>query len=69
MSDIKGRTTSIRFTSRVSVKHKDTFFTLEACEERFIPDVEGVDIEAERNDLWETLNKQVDTQVEGILAS
>jgi hypothetical protein len=65
--EVKGITTSIRFTSRASVKIADNFYTIEACEERVIPDIEDVDIEEERKALWDTVNNEVDEQIEDIL--
>lgn len=63
----KAITTSIRFTSRASVKVSDSFYTVEAMEERVIPDIEGVDIEQERKLLWDTVNTECDRQIEDIL--
>lgn len=63
----KAKTTMIRFTSRASVKVNESFYTVEACEERAIPDIDGIDIEAERKDLWETVNGECDKQIEDIL--
>ena len=56
--------TSIRATSRASVKIHDNFFTVEFCEERMIPDIEGIDIEEERALLWDTVNDECDNQVD-----
>ena len=56
--------TSIRATSRASVKIHDNFFTVEFCEERMIPDIDGVDIEEERALLWDTVNDECDNQVD-----
>ena len=63
----KAITTSIRFTSRASIKIKDSFYTIEACEERAIPDVEGVNLEEERKLLWDTVNAECDQQLEDII--
>lgn len=63
----KAKTTSIRFTSRASVKVNDSFYTVECTEERVIPDIEGVDIETERKLLWDTVNAECDGQIEDIL--
>lgn len=63
----KAVTTSIRFTSRASVKIGDSFYTIEACEERTIPDLEGVNIEEERSALWDTVNNEVDMQIQDII--
>ena len=64
----KARTTSIKFTSRLSTKiptrRGDIFVTLEACEERFIPEGKDVDIEKERQLLWDTVNDECDNQME-----
>lgn len=62
----KGITTSIRFTSRSSLKIGDNFFTVEACEERSIPDIEGVDLKIERELLWDAVNEEVDKQFDNI---
>ena len=58
-------TTSIRATSRTSIKVGDSFYTVEYCEERSINPED--DIEEARADLWETCNNEVDNQVEDIL--
>jgi hypothetical protein len=63
----KATITSISASSRASVKVADNFYTIEYHEDRTIPDVEGVDIESERKLLWDTVNNEVDTQVEDIL--
>lgn len=67
--EVKGVTTSIRFTSRASVKIGDSFYTLEACEERTIPDIEGVDLEEERRNLWDTVNAECDGQIQDIITT
>lgn len=66
---MKAKTTSIKFTSRASVKIGESYYTVEAQEERMIPDIEGIDIEEERKDLWDTVNQQCDRQIEDILNS
>ena len=60
-----GVTTAIRITSRASIKVKDSFYTIEYCEERSIP--EGADLEEERADLWGVCNSEVDNQLEDII--
>ena len=60
------KTTTIRATSRISTKYRDTFYTFEYCEERQIED--GDDLEEERARLWETCNEEVDNQVAETLA-
>lgn len=57
------KTTTIRATSRASVKVRDNYFTVEYSEERVIPDVEGVDLEKERQELWDTVNNECDNQI------
>lgn len=64
---INGKTTAIRFTSRASVKVGDSFYTVEACEERMIPDIDGIDMEEERQALWDTVNTECDNQIQDIL--
>ena len=60
-------TTSIRFTSRASVKIGDNFYTVEACEERMIPEGVDVNMENERKLLWDTVNDECDGQIQDIL--
>ena len=55
------KTTTIRATSRISTKIRDTFYTFEYCEERQIED--GDDVANEREKLWEVCNAEVDNQV------
>lgn len=62
----KVRTTSIKCTSRASVKIKDSFYTVEWCEERSIP--EDANLEEERKALWDTCNNEVDNQIRDILS-
>lgn len=63
----KAKTVSIKFTSRASIKIGDSFYTIEACEERTIPDLEGVDVYKEREALWDTVNGECDTQIQEII--
>ena len=59
--------TTIRATSRASVKVRDNFYTVEYSEERAIPNDADIDIEAERQMLWDTVNSECDNQIEEIL--
>lgn len=59
--------TTIRATSRASVKVRDNFYTVEYSEERAIPSDADIDIEAERQMLWDTVNSECDNQIEEIL--
>ena len=61
----KSVTTTIRCTSRASVKIGDSFYTLEYCEERSIP--EGADVEQERKILWDVVNNECDNQIQDVL--
>lgn len=61
------KVTSIRATSRASVKVADSFYTVEYCEERSIDPDDNV--EEERSKLWDTCNNEVDAQIEDILKS
>ena len=63
---VKGISTKITATSRVAIKIKDNYYTVECSEERSIPDVEGVDIEKERQALFDDVNATVDGQIEDI---
>lgn len=59
--------TGIKATSRVAIKIRDNYYTVEYTEERSIPDVEGVDIEQEQNILFDSVNAIVDAQAEDII--
>lgn len=67
---MKVETTSIRITSRESIKEGENFFTVEYCEERMVqidPNASAEQTEAElakaREELWDTCNNEVDMQV------
>jgi len=61
-------TTSIKISSRASVKVGDSFYTLEYTEERSInPDATEEEILKERKNLWDTCNNEVDMQIEDIM--
>ena len=62
----QAKTTTIKATSRASVKIRENFFTVEYSEERVIPDTNDVNIEAERAILWDVVNAECDTQVQEI---
>ena len=64
--EVKGISTKVTATSRVAIKIKDNYYTVECSEERSIPDVEGVDIEKERQALFDDVNATVDGQIEDI---
>lgn len=58
------KTTTIKASSRVSMKVKDNFYTVEYTEERSLED--GDNIEEERKELWYDVNNEVDKQIEEI---
>lgn len=62
---MKAVTTSIRATSRASIKVRDSFYTVEWCEERSVP--EDANLEEERKALWNTCNTEVDRQCDEIV--
>lgn len=64
--EVKGVPTKITATSRVAIKIKDNYYTVECSEERAIPDVAGVDMEKERQALFDSVNATVDGQIEDI---
>lgn len=65
MYEVKGKTTEISATSRVALKVKDNFYTVEASEKRTVP-TENVDMKAEWEDLWNSVNGIVDNQANEI---
>ena len=61
-------TTTIRATSRASVKVGDSYYTVEYCEERTVkPDSTTEELEEARQKLWYTCNTECDKQIEDIL--
>ena len=64
--ETKAVISKISATSRASLKIRDNFFTIEYSEERIIPDIEGIDVEKERQILWDVVNNEVDTQAADI---
>lgn len=61
-------TTSIRATSRASVKVGDSFYTVEFCEERAVADyASDEELLKAKKDLWDAVNYECDNQVEDIL--
>lgn len=63
------KVTSIKATSRASVKIKDSFYTFEFCEERQIINPDEITVEElanEKQNLWDSCNEEVDKQIEEI---
>lgn len=65
----KATVTKISATSRVAIRLKDNYYTVEYSEERTIPDVDGVILEEERAALFDAVNAVVDAQAEDIVRS
>ena len=63
----KAIVTEISATSRVAIKVRDNFYTVEYSEKREVPDVEGIDLEQERIALFDAVNGIVDAQAEDII--
>jgi hypothetical protein len=59
------QTTTIKASSRASVKVGDSFYTVEWTEERTVSPED--DLEEERANLWDTANDEVDNQIKDIL--
>ena len=67
MKESKAIPTTIKATSRVAIKIKDNFYTVEYSEERKIPEGVEVDMKYERMVLWDDVNATVDEQCAEIL--
>ena len=61
---VKGLTSVIRAESGVSREINGTWYKFMFSEERILP--EGCDIEAEKQALWDSVNAEVDAQVEAV---
>lgn len=64
---VKGKTIEISATSRVAIKLRDNFYTVEASEKRSIPEESNMD--EEWTDLWNSVNTVVDKQAEDIYST
>lgn len=58
---------TIKATSRASVKIRDSFYTFEYCEEHSVDEKDVKNIELVRESLWNTVNNEVDTQIEEVV--
>ena len=65
----KAQISTIRATSRASIKVRENFYTVEYSEERTLPTDIEYDIDKEREILWNTVNDEVDKQIEDIIKS
>lgn len=65
--EIKGVPTKITATSRSSIHIKENYYTIEASEERTMPESEGIDVEKEFDALFNEVNDVVDKQVKEIV--
>jgi hypothetical protein len=68
----KAYISTIKATSRASVCVGTTnknYYTVEYTEERSLPDSDDVNIEKERELLWEFVNAECDKQIEDIVKS
>ena len=65
----KANVTKISATSRVAIRLKDNYYTVEYSEERTIPDIDGVILKEEREALFDAVNAVVDAQAEDIVRS
>ncbi len=71
--EVKGKTKSIKGTSRCAMcikdrfSGKDNYYTIEVTEERDIPDVEDVNMDKEYEALFDSINDVVDNQMEQIV--
>ena len=63
----KAVVTEISATSRIAITVRDNFYTIEYTEKRAIPEVEDVDMDAERLALFDAVNSVVDAQAEDII--
>lgn len=64
--EVKGIPTKITATSRCAIKIKDNYYTIELSEERKLPE-ENVDINSEYKALFDSVNDEVDRQMQEIL--
>ena len=61
--------TLMKATSRMAIKIRDNFYTIEYTEERSVPSGMEIDLEEEKMKLFDSVNSTVDKQVEDIVRS
>lgn len=61
--------TTISATSRLAIKIRDNYYTIEAHGERTVVEQEGLDLDAEWQMLFNDINRVVDNQAEDIVES
>lgn len=64
--EVKGIPTKITATSRCAIKIKDNYYTIELSEERKLPESD-VDLDSEYKALFDSVNGEVDRQMQEIL--
>ena len=70
---VKGVTTKIHAVSRCAVNihnkktGKDNYYTIELSEERVLPEDESINLEEEYKALFDSINAEVDRQMEDII--
>ena len=63
----QGKTVKISGTSKVTIQLRNNYYSFSYSEERELPeDQSRVNIEKERELLWETLNAEVDKQMDEV---
>ena len=67
MYEVKSATTKITATSRIAIKIRDNYYTVEFSEERAVPNIPEVVLEEERTALFDDVNAIVDSQMEDII--
>lgn len=63
----KATVKTIKATSRVAIKVRDNFYTIEYTEEREVPYDSSVELSKERDLLFDDVNLVVDKQAEDII--
>lgn len=67
MMESKAKVISIKASSSCTVKIKDNYYKIEYTEERAFPEGDDIDLDLEKQLLFDSCNNTVDTQIEDIL--
>lgn len=66
---VKAKTVSLKATSRLALKVQDNYYTIQAEEERSLPEsARAVDLSKEWESIFASINEIVDKQAEEILS-
>ncbi len=65
--NIQGKTKTISAMCRQSISIKGNYYTFEYKEERELPLTDSINLTKEKDDLWYSVNSEVDNQINNLI--